>query len=76
MERSRAKQKFDEAELCSDFLILDWNFNKRHTYNKSNIYYLLFIVRSFYINYQKCKGKRVIQKVSILIEENFKVHQN
>ena len=74
MGRSRAKQKFDEAELCSDFLILDWNFNKRHTYKKAT--FKLFIVHSFYINYQKCKGKRVIQKVSVLIEEKFEVYQN
>ena len=74
MERSRSKQKFDEAELCSDFLILDRNFNKRHTYKKAT--FKLLIVRSFYINYQKCKGKRVIQKVSVLIEEKFEVYQN
>ena len=74
MERSRAKQKFDEAELCSDFLILDRNF-KQTTYLQQT-QHLLFIFRSFYINYQKCKGKRVIQKVSVLIEEKFKVYQN
>lgn len=74
MERSRAKQKFDEAELCSDFLISDRNF-KQTTYLQQT-QHLLFIVRSFYINYQKCKGKRVIQKVSVLIEEKLKVYQN
>ena len=62
MERSRAKQKFDEAELCSDFLILDRNF-KQTTYLQQT-QHLLFIVRSF------------IQKVSVLIEEKFKVYQN
>ena len=74
MERSRAKQKFDEAELCSDFLILDRNFKQTTYWQQTQ--HLLFIVRSFYINYQKCKGKRVIQKVSVLIEEKFKVYQN
>ena len=63
---------FDEAELCSDFLILDRKFKTKTTKTT----FKLFIVRSFYIHYQKCKGKRVIQKVSVLIEEKFEVYQN
>ena len=74
MERSRSKQKFDEAELCSDFLILDRKF-KKTTYLQQK-QHLFFIVHSFYINYQKYKGKRVIQKVSVFIGEKFEVYQN
>ena len=74
MGRSCAKRKFDEVGFSSDFLILDRKFNQ--TTYLQNQQQLLFIVRSFYINYQKCEGKRVIQKVSVLTEEKFEVYRN